>query len=114
MKTIKVTQIYNNNGILAFEGESLATLQDYRLADRCEGSIFEAIHPGEVVALLDETLGERLLEIDADLELIDSDTMWYQRIDREPGAVDDEPCIMRVTYSDIPGEATQRDYFYEV
>ena len=50
---MKVTKIYNNDETLAFEGESLATLQDYFLADRCEGSIFEALQEGEVIELAD-------------------------------------------------------------
>ena len=52
---MEVTKIYNNDGTLTFEGEgkSLATLQDYCLADRCEGSIFEALQEGEVIELAD-------------------------------------------------------------
>jgi hypothetical protein len=113
MNTIKVTSIYNNNGTLAFEGENLATLQDYLLADRCEGSIFEALQPGEVIKLSDgESSG--LFELDEELDLIDSNSYWYEWIDREPGNVTDEPGVMRCKLSNIPGAALQRDYFYEV
>jgi hypothetical protein len=114
MRTIKITPIYNNNGTLAFEGEPLATLQDYCRADRCEGSIFEALKPGDVVELLflDCYLmkkQKKLMELDEDLDLIHSDSVWWERIGHEAWAG-----LMRVQHGGIlPGEAPLRDYFCE-
>lgn len=112
MRTIKITQIFNNNGTLAFEGKSLATLQDYCLALRCKGSIFADLNPGDVVELLFHDCHfmkkeKKLMELDEDLDLIHSDSVWWERIEREP-------CVMRVSYSGREGEAALRDYFYEV
>lgn len=58
------TKIYCNNGLLSFDGEALATSEEYALADRCIGSIFEALEPGEEVELAD---GQFTLDEDLDL-----------------------------------------------
>ena len=54
MKTVKdgnPTQIFSDNGILVLDGEQLATKEEYEFADRCVGSIFESLRPGENIQL---------------------------------------------------------------
>ncbi|MEW6495315.1 MAG: hypothetical protein AB1589_22785 [Cyanobacteriota bacterium] len=58
------TYIYNDNDVLSFNGNNLATKEQYELADRCVGSIFEALEPGETVKLVD---GDFILDDDLDL-----------------------------------------------
>lgn len=60
-----MTKIYIRDGVLSFEGDRLATLEEYELADRCIGSIFEALKPGEKIELADG-----LFQIDEDLDVI--------------------------------------------
>lgn len=64
---MKATQIFSDDGFLSFNGEVLASSQEYELADRCEGSIFEALEPKELIELSD---GEFIL--DQDLDLVNS------------------------------------------
>lgn len=59
-----MTTIYFDNGLLSFAGEKLATREQYDTADRCVGSIFEAIAPSEKIALAE---GEFILDEDLDL-----------------------------------------------
>lgn len=62
------TQIYNFEGTLNFDSNGdLATKAEYELVDRCVGSIFEALEPGEKVEL-----AEGIFELDEDLDLIPS------------------------------------------
>lgn len=49
------TRIYSVNGTLTFEPQDkLASKSEYQLADRCIGSIFEALKPGENIQLEDD------------------------------------------------------------
>lgn len=65
MKTNRsLTQIFYNSGLLAWEGDRLATRKEYELADRAVGSIFESFHPGEGIELED---GCFMLSDDLDL-----------------------------------------------
>lgn len=67
MKTVKdgnPTQIFFDDGLLTWEGERLATKEEYQAADRCVGSIFESLSPGENIQLLD---GYFVLDDDLDL-----------------------------------------------
>lgn len=45
------TNIFYNSGLLAWNGDRLATREEYELADRAVGSIFESLHPGEEIQL---------------------------------------------------------------
>ena len=57
--------IFSENGLLNFSGgERLATREEYELADRCVGSIFEALHPQENIHLQD---GYFILDDELDL-----------------------------------------------
>jgi hypothetical protein len=55
----KPTKIFNDEGLLTFStgGQNgdlpLASKEDYEQGDRCEGSIFEALEPGENIKLAD-------------------------------------------------------------
>jgi hypothetical protein len=60
-----MTQIFNDNGFLNFSIGTLANVDDYETSDRCEGSIFESLEPGETVVL-----SEGEFKIDEDLDLI--------------------------------------------
>lgn len=67
MKTVKdgnPTQIFFDDGLLTWEGERLATKEEYQVADRCVGSIFESLSPRENIQLLD---GYFVLDDDLDL-----------------------------------------------
>lgn len=67
MKTVKdgnPTQIFVCDGVLSWDGEQLASRDDYEAADRCIGSIFESLHPGENIQLSD---GYYILDDDLDL-----------------------------------------------
>lgn len=60
-------QIFINEGTLTFDDEGrfpLATKEEYNLADRCFGSVFEALSPEEHVQLKD---GYFFLDDDLDL-----------------------------------------------
>ncbi|QLE46421.1 hypothetical protein FD723_40125 (plasmid) [Nostoc sp. C052] len=58
------TCIYSDNTTLSFSGEKLATREEYELADRCVGSVFATLQPGENVKLED---GCFILDDDLDL-----------------------------------------------
>lgn len=67
------TQIFSNNGLLSFVTDSeeneafqLATREEYELADRCVGSIFESLVQGENIQL-----AEGYYILDADLDLVE-------------------------------------------
>ena len=62
------TQIFFKDGLLSFDGSDgsvLATKEQYQLADRCVGSVFESLNEGEKVQLQE---GE--FELDEDLDLV--------------------------------------------
>lgn len=59
---MKATQIFSG---LSFNGQELASVNEYQLGDRCVGSIFEALEPGERVEL-----EEGVFELDEDLDLV--------------------------------------------
>lgn len=59
-----VTKILNRDGFLNPSEGVHATKEDYEAADRCVGSIFEALEPGEIVSLVDG-----LFKLDSDLDL---------------------------------------------
>ncbi len=64
---MRVTNIYIDCGVLVFNSfgaEVLASRKDYETADRCVGSIFEALTPGELICLAE---GEFQLNEDLDL-----------------------------------------------
>jgi hypothetical protein len=61
----KATQIFNS-GLLSFTGEVLASSVEYGLADRCIGSIFEALEAKELVELSD---GQFIIDESLDLSL---------------------------------------------
>lgn len=60
------TQIFwdEEGNQLAWDGDRLATREEYELADRTVGSIFESLHPGENIQLDD---GYFILDDDLDL-----------------------------------------------
>ena len=62
------TQIFNDHGTLTFNAEGkqlpLATKEEYELADRCIGSVFEALSPEEHIQLKD---GYFILDDELDL-----------------------------------------------
>ena len=62
---MKIVKIFFNNGVIGWDGRKLATRKEYEMADRCVGSIFDDLHPGENVQLSD---GYYIL--DEDLNLI--------------------------------------------
>ena len=57
------TQILNRDGFLNFSEGETASLEDFKFADRCIGSIFEALEPGETIELQE---GVFLLDEDLD------------------------------------------------
>lgn len=57
------TKIYSNNGFLNFSLGQIASLEEYLLADRCQGSIFESLKPSEVIELK-----EGKFELDGELD----------------------------------------------
>lgn len=60
------TKILIQDGLLQFDGEGeLATVDEYMLADRCVGSIFQALEPNETVELK-----EGCFQLDEDLDPI--------------------------------------------
>jgi hypothetical protein len=59
-----ITSIYSNNGLLCWNNQySLATKEEYGLADRAVGSIFEALAPNEAIEL-----AEGVFVLDEDLD----------------------------------------------
>lgn len=58
----KTGLLHWGNGVYQFN--RLATREEYQLADRCIGSIFEALQPGENIQLAD---GYFILDDDLDL-----------------------------------------------
>ncbi len=46
-------KIFNKDGFLNFVEGNLASAEDYKKADRCQGSVFEALKPGYLVELQD-------------------------------------------------------------
>ncbi len=58
------TQILSDNGFLNFSTGALASREEYGTADRCVGSIFEALRPGESIQLKE---GYFVLNDDLDL-----------------------------------------------
>ena len=64
------TKIFDSEGFLTFDNidgsEKLATIEQYQSADRCVGSIFESLKPGEEVEL-----AERIFVLDEDLDLVE-------------------------------------------
>ena len=71
---MKVTSIYSNDGTLSFSGELLATVKEYEQADRCAGSVFEALEPEEIIELSIGGGGSGFYELDYDLDLIKDHT----------------------------------------
>ena len=61
------TQIFFKDGLLSFDvdGSVLATKEQYLLADRCVGSVFESLNEGEKIQLQ-----EGVFELDEDLDLV--------------------------------------------
>ena len=57
------TQIYNRDGFLNFSEGNLASVEDFKSADRCIGSVFEVLEPGEFVELK-----EGIFSLDEDLD----------------------------------------------
>lgn len=112
---MKVTTIYNNNGTLSFSGEVLATFQEYDQADRCVGSIFEALEPYEMVEVIHNGVPS-IFEIDEDLNLInhdpkDSDEQsWYERASHRPGDLEDGDWLVHCQNDGTLGAATSRTY----
>jgi hypothetical protein len=58
------TRIYSVNDSLCFEGENLASKEQYELADRCVGSVFGGLSPRENIQL---SSGYFILDDDLDL-----------------------------------------------
>lgn len=54
------TQIFFKDGVLSFDGSVLATKEQYELADRCVGSVFESLNEGEkiIISILDVSENE--------------------------------------------------------
>lgn len=65
---MKTTTIYIDNNLLSFDGNELANKENYEQADRCVGSIFESLEPGEVIELRDGKF-----KLDDELDLITND-----------------------------------------
>ncbi len=65
MKDGNPTYLYLKNGTLSFNGKVLASKHEYELADRCVGSIFESLSPGENIKL-----AEGYFVLDNDLDLV--------------------------------------------
>ena len=64
MATATVIEIkYSDEYGLGFDGDRLATVDEYNQCGRDVGSIFEALEPGEVVLLSD---GDYVLDADLD------------------------------------------------
>ncbi len=65
-----MTQIFLESNGLVFNSASLilATVKEYNLADRCIGSIFESLEPGEIIELVE---GKFLLDESLDLVKIE-------------------------------------------
>ena len=58
------TQIFNRDGFLNFSEGALASLEDFKSADRCIGSIFdESLEEGEMIEL-----AEGIFVLDEDLD----------------------------------------------
>jgi hypothetical protein len=63
---MKTTIYKEESGLLTFnKTATIATKEDYELSDRCVGSIFESLHPGEFIELAE---GVFLLDEDLDLK----------------------------------------------
>jgi hypothetical protein len=59
------TKIFIKDGALNFNAGDLATIKDYETADRCVGSIFEALKEGEEIELK-----EGVFALDDELDII--------------------------------------------
>ena len=59
------TSLYFTDDLLSVDGDTLATKDEYLLADRCWGSVFEALEPCERIAL-----SEGIFELDSELDPI--------------------------------------------
>ena len=62
-----MTKIFFNEGLLSFSGLVLATKEQYELADKCVGSVFESLADGEVITLQE---GDFHLDKDLDIEVV--------------------------------------------
>jgi hypothetical protein len=89
-----MTRIFWLEGYLSFHGDTLATKQQYELADRCVGSVFEALNPKELI-LLEE--GQFLL--DPDLDLIGIQDVLKTRVNKPSQTPVPEGCS-RIWFSD--------------
>jgi hypothetical protein len=63
---VSTANIFSDDGLLAFNGKHLATKDEYELADRCIGSIFEVLNPQEKIQLQDG-----VFTLDENLDLVD-------------------------------------------
>ena len=65
----ETTAIYSDNSFLTFDNrcQRLATVEEYKLADRTYGSIFESLEPGEEIEL-----EEGYFYLDDSLDLIEN------------------------------------------
>ncbi|HEY9824887.1 MAG TPA: hypothetical protein V6D19_05525 [Stenomitos sp.] len=61
-----MAQIFDKDGFLNFDDGELASKEQYRLADRSVGSIFESLNPGEEIELVE---GNFVLDEDLDILL---------------------------------------------
>ena len=59
---------------LSFEGDRLATVEEYEMGDRCIGSVFEALQPGEQVELQ-----EGVFTLDDELDLVKMKTVSVEK-----------------------------------
>lgn len=58
------TKIFIQDETLVWDGERLATVEEFEQADRCVGSVFEALQPGERIQL-----AEGVFQLDSDLDI---------------------------------------------
>lgn len=65
-----ITIIFIEDGTLTFEGRTVASKNNYLAADRCVGSIFEALHGGESILL-----SEGIFFLDEELDLVETVTI---------------------------------------
>lgn len=64
-------EIFIDDGVLSFTGSQIASVDEYMEADRCVGSVFEALNPGEQIELI-----EGIFILDKDLDPQEARLKW--------------------------------------
>ena len=111
---MEITKIYIKNGKLSFDGDILATFEQYETAQKDINphsmlDVFNCIDPYEMVEVIHNGV-PTVFEIDEDLNLINHEESWHERASHRPGDLEDGDWLVHCQNDGTLGAATSRTY----